>query len=68
MSFRGFAWAAALIVVAAFAYSVYAPEAAERTAPAAGAYARKLHDFLPAALTQSAPAPAQAAAKAPVAH
>jgi multidrug efflux system membrane fusion protein len=67
MSFRGFAWAAALIVVAAFAYSVYAPEAAERTAPAAGAYARKLHDFLPAALTQSAPAPAQAAAKAPVA-
>ena len=67
MSFRGFAWAAALIVAAAFVYSVYAPDAAERTAPAVGAYARKLHDLLPAALRQSAPAPVQAAAKAPVA-
>jgi multidrug efflux system membrane fusion protein len=65
MSFRRFAWAAALIVVAAVVYSVYAPEAAERTAPAAGLYARKLHDLLAGQPRESAPAPAQAGAKTP---
>jgi multidrug efflux system membrane fusion protein len=37
-------------VVAGCLYSVYAPETAEKLAPAAGAYARKLHDLLPAAV------------------
>jgi multidrug efflux system membrane fusion protein len=47
MGFRGFAWTLALVVVAAAGYSVYAPETAEKAVPAAGAYARKLHDLLP---------------------
>jgi multidrug efflux system membrane fusion protein len=47
MGLRGFAWLLALIVAAACFYSVYAPETAERWAPVAGGYARKLHDLLP---------------------
>jgi membrane fusion protein, multidrug efflux system len=65
MGFRGFAWTVALIAAAAAGYSVYAPEMAERAAPAAGAYARKWHDALPDALKGKAPAPAQTAAKGP---
>jgi membrane fusion protein, multidrug efflux system len=65
MGFRGFAWTVALIAAAAAGYSVYAPETAERAAPAAGAYARKWHDALPDALKGKAPAPAQTAAKGP---
>jgi membrane fusion protein, multidrug efflux system len=67
MGFRGFAWTVALVIAAAVGYSVYAPETAERIAPAAGVYARKLHDFLPAALKESAPESAQAAVKGPAA-
>jgi membrane fusion protein, multidrug efflux system len=47
MGFRGFVRLLALIVVAVGLYSVYAPETAEKWAPAAGAYARRLHDLLP---------------------
>jgi membrane fusion protein, multidrug efflux system len=48
MSFRGVARLLIVVVVAGCLYSVYAPETAEKLAPAAGAYARKLHDLLPA--------------------
>jgi membrane fusion protein, multidrug efflux system len=65
MSVRGFVWTAALIVAAAAIYSVYAPEASEKWAPAAGVYARRLHDLLPSALKEPPAAPAQAEAKGP---
>jgi multidrug efflux system membrane fusion protein len=65
MRFRGFATLAAAIVAAGWLYSVYAPETAERLAPAAGAYARKLHDMLPEGWRQPAAAPAAAEAKGP---
>jgi multidrug efflux system membrane fusion protein len=47
MGLRGVVRLLALIVAAGCLYSVYAPETAERLAPAAGGYARKLHDLLP---------------------
>jgi multidrug efflux system membrane fusion protein len=50
MGFRGFFRLLIVAVVAGCLYSVYAPETAEKLAPAAGAYARKLHDLLPAAV------------------
>jgi membrane fusion protein, multidrug efflux system len=50
MGFRGFFRLLIVVVVAGCLYSVYAPETAEKLAPAAGAYARKLHDLLPAAV------------------
>jgi multidrug efflux system membrane fusion protein len=65
MRFRGFATLATAIVAAGCLYSVYAPETAERLAPAAGAYARKLHDMLPEGWRQPAAAPAAAEAKGP---
>jgi multidrug efflux system membrane fusion protein len=54
MRFRSFAMLTAAIVASACLYSVYAPETAERLAPTAGAYARKLHDMLPDGWRQSA--------------
>ena len=48
MGFRGFVRLMVLIILAGCLYSVYAPETAEKWAPTAGAYARKLHDMLPA--------------------
>lgn len=65
MGFRGAAWTVAAIVAAAAVYSVYAPEIPETWAPAAGAYARKLHDLLPDGLKKRPAAPAQAEAKGP---
>jgi multidrug efflux system membrane fusion protein len=62
MGFRGFFRLLTLVVVAACLYSVYAPETAEKLAPAAGAYARKLHDLLPAGVR---PAETKTAAAAP---
>jgi membrane fusion protein, multidrug efflux system len=50
MGFRGLFRLLIVVVVAGCLYSVYAPETAEKLAPAAGAYARKLHDLLPAAV------------------
>ncbi|WP_158814570.1 efflux RND transporter periplasmic adaptor subunit [Methylocapsa sp. S129] len=47
MGFRGFFRLLILIIAAGCLYSVYAPETAEKWAPGAGAYARKLHDLLP---------------------
>ncbi|MGA2795483.1 MAG: efflux RND transporter periplasmic adaptor subunit, partial [Roseiarcus sp.] len=65
MGFRGVAWAVAGIVAAAAVASVYAPEASEKWAPAAGAYARKLHDLLPDALKERPAALVQAEANGP---
>jgi membrane fusion protein, multidrug efflux system len=65
MRFRGFATLLAGIVAAGCLYSVYAPETAEKLAPTAGAYARKLHDMLPDGLKQSAAGPAASEAKGP---
>src|SRR5580658_2856366 len=65
MSVRGFVWTAALIVAAAALYSVYSQEASEKWAPAAGVYARKLHDLLPQGLKERPAAPASAEAKGP---
>jgi len=65
MGFRGVAWTVAGIVAAAAVASVYAPEASEKWAPAAGAYARKLHDLLPDALKERPAALAQAEANGP---
>jgi multidrug efflux system membrane fusion protein len=53
------------IVAAAAAACVYAPETSEKWAPAAGAYARKLHDLLPDALKEHPAAPVQAEANGP---
>jgi membrane fusion protein, multidrug efflux system len=65
MGFRRFVWLLALIVVAGCLYCVYTPEYAEKWSPAAGAYARRLHDLLPNGLRDSPPAPARAEAKGP---
>ena len=66
MGFRGFVWTVALIAVAAAAYSVYAPETAESAwPPAAGAYARKLHDLLPDAAKDKRPRPRRPRRKRP---
>jgi membrane fusion protein, multidrug efflux system len=65
MGFRRFVWLLALIVVAGCLYSVFAPEYAEKWSPAAGAYARRLHDLLPNGLRQPDSAPAQNVAKGP---
>jgi multidrug efflux system membrane fusion protein len=65
MRFRGFVTLGAAIVVAACAYSVYAPETLERLAPAAGVYARRYHDMLPEGWRQPAAQPAAAEAKGP---
>ena len=71
MRFRGFAMLTAAIVASACLYSVYAPETAERLAPTAGAYARKLHDMLPdgwkrAAASSPAPSEPKSPPPAPV--
>ena len=54
MAFRQAFWVAAAVVAAGAAYSAYAPETAEKWAPALGVYARRAHDMLPS----SAPRPA----------
>ncbi|MFZ0205328.1 MAG: efflux RND transporter periplasmic adaptor subunit, partial [Roseiarcus sp.] len=54
MAFRQALWVAAAVVAAGVAYSAYAPETAEKWAPALGVYARRAHDMLPS----SAPRPA----------
>src|ERR1700678_852083 len=54
MAFRQAFWVAAAVVAAGVAYSAYAPETAEKWAPALGVYARRAHDMLPS----SAPRPA----------
>src|ERR1700728_4334999 len=58
MGFRQAFWAAAVVVAAGAAYCAYAPETAEKWAPALGVYARRAHEMLP----RSAPRPAEAAA------
>ena len=66
MGFRGVAWTVGGIVAAAAIYSVYAPETAEKWAPALGVYARELHDRLPDGLKERpAPPPQAEAAQGP---
>jgi multidrug efflux system membrane fusion protein len=68
MAFRHFVSVAALVVVAAGAYSVYAPETAEKWSPSLGSVARNWHDRLlgaPAKPAESA-APAPAPGPAPI--
>lgn len=65
MQLRGFVRLLVVVVAAGCLYSVYAPETAEKWAPSAGAYARKLHDLLPDGLKERPAAPAQAEAKGP---
>jgi multidrug efflux system membrane fusion protein len=66
------AWSGTLLVAAAVlvGYAAYAPETAEKWAPASGPYARRLHDLLPASLksrpAEAAPASAQARGAAPI--
>jgi multidrug efflux system membrane fusion protein len=67
MGFRGFVRLLALIVAAGGLYSVYAPETAEKLAPPAGVYARKLHDLLPNGLKGPSAQPAQVEVKGPAA-
>jgi membrane fusion protein, multidrug efflux system len=61
MGFARFAWLAVLACGAAAAYGVYAPEAADRWVPSAGALAHQLHDRIWTAPSQTAPAPGQQA-------
>jgi multidrug efflux system membrane fusion protein len=63
MAFRHFFWAAAALVVLAAGYGAYAPDVVEKTAPAAGPLAQRLHALLPASFKRegSQPATAQAA-------
>ena len=67
MAFRTWVWTVACVLAAGVAYGALAPQTAETWAPSAGPYAHRLHDLLPASLTQpaSAPAPAPAAAQGP---
>src|ERR1700677_4102525 len=68
MAFRQAFWAAVAVVAAGAAYSVYAPETAEKWAPALGVYARRAHEMLPSSATKppEPPAPAQAQGPAPI--
>ena len=68
MAFRQAFWAAAAVVAAGAAYSAYAPETAEKWAPALGVYARRAHDMLPSSAPRPAdpPPPAQAQGPAPI--
>jgi multidrug efflux system membrane fusion protein len=59
MRFRAFAWTAVLVCVALVVYGVYAPNATDRWAPAAGKLAHQLHDSIwansPSTAAQSQP-------------
>ena len=68
MRLRTWVWATAAVLAAGVAYAALAPESAEKWIPAAGPYARRLHDVLPSSLTQraSASAAAPAVAQGPV--
>src|ERR1700723_2471610 len=68
MAFRQAFWGAVAVVAAGAAYSVYAPETAEKWAPALGVYARRAHEMLPNSATKppDPPAPAQAQGPAPI--
>jgi multidrug efflux system membrane fusion protein len=68
MAFRQAFWAAVVVVAAGAAYSVYAPETAEKWAPALGPYARRAHEMLPNSATKppDPPAPVQAQGPAPI--
>src|ERR1700677_4789687 len=66
MAFRQAFWAAVVVVAAGAAYSVYAPETAEKWAPALGPYARRAHEMLPNSATKPADPPAQALGPAPI--
>ena len=68
MAFRQAFWAAVAVVAAGAAYSAYAPETAEKWAPALGVYARRAHEMLPNSATKppDPPAPAQAQGPAPI--
>ena len=68
MAFRQAFWVAAAVVAAGAAYSAYAPETAEKWAPALGVYARRAHDMLPSSAPRPADPspPAQAQGPAPI--
>jgi RND family efflux transporter MFP subunit len=67
MGFRRFVGLLALVAAALAAYGAYAPASVEKWSPAAGAYAWKLHDLLPASTTdgQANATPVAAAPAAP---
>jgi membrane fusion protein, multidrug efflux system len=65
MAFRQAFWAAVVVVAAGAAYSVYAPETAEKWAPALGPYARRVHEMLPNSATKRPDPPAAAQAQGP---
>jgi len=61
MAFRGVFWTVAVVVVAAAAYGAYSPATVDKTAPAAGPWAHRLHDLAFGAPPKGdAPAPAAA--------
>src|SRR3984957_167395 len=65
MGFRRFAGFLFVLAVAAAAYGAYAPQIVERWSPAAGIYAWRLHNLLPAAVVdRQAGAPLAASAMA----
>ena len=68
MAFRQAFWAAVAVVAGGAAYSAYAPETAEKWAPALGVYARRAHDMLPSSAPRPADPspPAQAQGPAPI--
>jgi membrane fusion protein, multidrug efflux system len=69
MGFARFAWMAVLACGAAAGYGIYAPEAADRWVPAAGALAHQLHDriWTPPSQTASAePQQGQPTGQAPI--
>src|SRR5271169_1914953 len=65
MAFRQAFWAAAVVVAAGAAYSAYAPETAEKWAPALGVYARRAHDMLPSSTPRPADPPVAAQPEGP---
>src|SRR5271170_53978 len=65
MAFRQAFWAAAAVVAAGAAYSAYAPETAEKWAPALGVYARRAHDMLPSSTPRPADPPVAAQPEGP---
>jgi len=66
MGYARFAWIVILTCGAAAAYGVYAPEAADRWVPAAGALAHQLHDRVWTPPSQTATTPAQQSGPAPI--
>ncbi len=65
MGFRGLVWTVVVVGAAAAVFAAYAPDTVEKLSPAAGRYARELHDLAAGGSKERPPAAATAQAQGP---